>query len=65
MKNLKNLVSIRSDYSCDQIIEFLKNELQSKVKDLQIFEENGVKVFIAGINTKLFGVCPHPFFRTY
>lgn len=57
MKNLEKLVAIKSDENCNQILEYLKNELTGKVKEIEIVGEN-VKVLIAGINTNLKDVQP-------
>ena len=35
MKNLKNLVAIKSDENCDEIIEFLNNELSCKAEQIE------------------------------
>lgn len=57
MKYLEKLVSIRSDENCDLILEFIKEELSSKVDEVRILGESN-KILIAGINTKLNDVEP-------
>ena len=57
MKYLEKLVNIRSDNTCDQIIDYLKEELISKTKEVKIIEKED-KVLIVGINTQLKNIEP-------
>lgn len=57
LEKLEKLVNIRSDENCDLILEFIKNELINKVKEVKIFGKSK-KVLIAGINTKLKNITP-------
>ena len=36
MENLKNLIKIKSYQNCDEILEYLKNNLGNKVEELSI-----------------------------
>lgn len=67
MENLKELVKIKSDQCGDEIIEYLKEKLQSKVKEIKIIEnkQDQKKSILIGVNTNLNGVCPHCAFRTH
>lgn len=67
MENLKELVKIKSDQCGDEIIEYLKEKLQNKVKEIKIVENKQVqkKSILIGVNTNLNGVCPHRAFRTH
>ncbi len=57
MENLEKLVAIKSDKNCNQILEYLKNQLTGKVKEVKIIEKDA-KILIAGINTNLKDVQP-------
>ena len=67
MENLKELVKIKSDQCGDEIIEYLKEKLQSKVKEIKIIEnkQDQKKSILIGVNTNLNDVCPHRAFRTH
>ena len=49
MKYLEKLVAIKSYENCNEIIEFLKNELTGKVKEVEVFGDS-IKILIAGLN---------------
>ena len=57
MENLKKLIAKQSFENCDDILLFLKDELKDKVQELKIFGKD-TKVFLAGINTKLYDIEP-------
>lgn len=57
MKNLERLVAIKSDNNCDEILNFIVEELKNKVTEIKIFG-NDVKVLLAGINCCLKDVEP-------
>lgn len=57
MENLKKLVAIKSDENCNEIIDYLKKELNDKVEKIMTFGET-TKVLIVGINTKLKDITP-------
>ena len=57
MENLEKLVAIKSDKNCNQILEYLKNQLTGKVKEVKIIEKDA-KILIAGINTNLKDIQP-------
>lgn len=57
MENLEKLVAIKSDENCNQILEYLKNQLTGKVKEVKIIEKDA-KILIAGINTNLKDIQP-------
>lgn len=57
MENLEKLVAIKSDENCNQILEYLKNQLTGKVKEVKIIGEDA-KILIAGINTNLKDIQP-------
>ena len=64
MEYLEKLVSIRSDENCDQILNYIKTELESKAVDVKIIQDD-TTILIAGINTQLNDVCPHCFGRAH
>ena len=57
MENLEKLIKKTSFNGCDDILLFLKDELESKVQELKIFGDK-TKIFLAGINTKLCNIEP-------
>ena len=57
MNYLEKLVGIRSDENCDQILEFIKDELSDKAVEVKIFGDD-IKILIAGINTNLSNIAP-------
>lgn len=57
MKNLEKLVAIKSDENCNQILEYLKNQLASKVKEIKLIGED-TKILIVGINSNLKDIEP-------
>ena len=58
MKNLEELVAIRSDKDCKKILNYLEGKLKNTSKEVEIFEENGISALICGINTKIKDICP-------
>lgn len=63
MKNLntlKELVCIRSDKDCDEILKYIENKLKDKVEDIIYInnKEDNKKNMIVGINTKLKDIEP-------
>lgn len=62
MKNLeilKKLVSIKSFDSCNEIVDFLKDYLKGKVKEIKIIDNKfGKKSVLIGINTMLKNIQP-------
>lgn len=60
MKTLKQLVSINSSNSQDEIVEFIKNKLKSKVKEIKIIKNkiNNKPSILIGINTQLKSINP-------
>lgn len=67
MENLKELVKIKSDQCGDEIIEYLKEKLQSKAMEIKIVEnkQDQKKSILIGVNTSLNDVCPHRAFRAH
>ena len=60
MDNLKKLVSIRTDSSCDKCIEYISSFLKEKVKEIKVIKskENGCNALLVGINTYLQDIEP-------
>jgi acetylornithine deacetylase len=58
MEYLKKLVEIPSYESTDEILEYIKNEMNERVEEIKIVEENGIKALLVGINTKLYDISP-------
>lgn len=57
MKYLEKLVAIKSYENCNEIIEFLKNELTGKVKEVEVLGDS-IKILIAGLNCNLKNIEP-------
>ncbi len=57
MKNLERLVAIESYENCNKILDYIKNELESKAVEVKVFGDD-TKILLAGLNTKLFDICP-------
>ena len=55
MKTLKDLVNINSSTSQDEIVEFIKNKLKGKVKEIKIIKNtiNNKTSILVGVNTPL------------
>ena len=60
MEILKNLMKIRSDKDCDEILKYIENELKDKVEEiLYIKNEQDNKLnMLVGINCKLKNIEP-------
>ena len=67
MKNLQELVSIKSNENEEEIIKYLQTKLTGEVEEIKIIknEQDNKKSILVGVNTKLEGVCPHCAFRTH
>ena len=61
MKNLLELVRIKSNQDEKEMIEFLKLKLKDKVEEIKILEnkQDKKKSILVGVNTTLKDVCPH------
>ena len=57
MKNLERLVAIESYENCNKILDYIKNELESKAVEVKVFGDD-TKILLAGLNTQLFDICP-------
>ena len=60
MNTLKQLVGINSSNSQDEIVDFIKNKLKTKVKEIKIIRNkiNNKPSILIGINTALKSICP-------
>lgn len=67
MKNLKQLIRLKSDKSGDEIITYLKEQFENYAQEVQIVKnkENNDKSLLVGINTSLVGAWPHRACRTH
>ena len=67
MKNLEELVKVKSDSNKQEIVEFIQNKFGPISKEILIVEnkENQDKSIIIGLNTYLAGCEPHCVIRTH
>ena len=61
MKNLRELIKLKSDYNGDEIINYLKNKFKNIAEDIAVIQndENDCKSLLVGLNTPLERVWPH------
>ena len=67
MKNLRELVKIKSDDSKEEIIKYIKEKFKDVSEEILIVknEQDNNKSILIGINTTLAGVNPHRIVRTH